>query len=360
MASRFPRRLGLRTGTALAVAALTLSACGQSASQGGGSGDDSGGAPTITFATGGAQPPNEMEAAIFSPEMIDSGVLKNYGKKYKLKMISTKGTPEAQSLLVSGQANLATFSFSTIATTVTNDAVPGGISVVAGHFVDGAEGYHSNAYMVRDDSTIKSAKDLKGKTVGVNAVGTAVDIILRVWLKDNGVDPEKDVKFAEIPFPAMGAALKAGRIDLGAFVQPFTAIESAKGGVKPLFTARDSVGENSAITVVGRKDYLGKNSDAVKAFLADWVAGLQWLSDEANRTEAIAILAKASGAKPENLELFFGKPGDDYHRDPNACPNASALQAGVEGMVKTGYLPKSVKVADLVDTSYLPNPCTGS
>jgi NitT/TauT family transport system substrate-binding protein len=366
MKLRLRARLGrgstVRLGAALSVAALALAACGQGASQtaSGSGGKSDGGKPTITLATGGAQPPNEMEAAIFAKELADKGVLPNYGKKYDLKIVQTKGTPEAQSLLVAGQANFATLAFSTIATAVSRNAVPGGFSIVAGHYVAGQEGSFANTYMVLANSGIRSAADLKGKTVGVNAVGTAVDVILRVWLKDNGVDPEKDVKFAEIPFPAMDAALRAGRIQLGAFTQPFAALATSKEGLTSLFTSKDAIGENAAIALVAQKSFLKDNGEAARAFLSDWVAGLQWLSDSKNRAEAIEIMARVSGSPAGNLDLFYSKQGADYYRDPNACPNATALQAGVEGMVKTGYLPKSVKIADLVDTSYLPKSCPKS
>lgn len=339
------------------VLGVSITGCGTSASEtSSGGSESSDGVPTIVFSTGGALPPNEMEQAIYAEPLRTKGVLRNFGKKYKLKMISVKGTPEAQNLLVSGQADLAVLAFSTIATGEARKAFPKGISIIAGEFQDGHAGYGSNPYMALKKSGIRSAEDLRGKTLGVNAVGTAVDILMRVWLKDHGLDPEKDVKFAEIPFPAMGAALRSGRIALGSFVQPFTAVEKAKNDVRPLFTAKDAVGENAAIVVVGRNDYLKANGDAVRAFLEDWVAGLDWLQDPKNRDEAIDIMSEITGTPAKSLKLFYGK-GEDYYRDPSACPNARSLQVGVDAMVKTGYLPSKVDVAKLVDTSYLPRPC---
>ncbi len=310
----------------------------------------------IRYATGGATPPAEIEMAIFS-DYLKKSVLQHYGKEYTLNIIVTKGTPEAQTLLIAGQADLATFSFATIATTVSKNAIPDGISVVAAHYIDGQAGYGTNPYLVLADSGIQSAADLKGKTLGVNAVGTAVDVILRVYLQKNGIDPKTDVKFAEVGFGAMGAALREKRVDLGSFVQPFAAVEQGKGGVRTLFTSKDAVGPNSAIATVARNRFLKEHPQAVRAFLDDWVRGFQWLSDEKNRDQALQIMSDISKTPVETLGLFYGKPGIDYYRDPRVCPSAQALQVGVDAMVSQGLLDMRIEIASLINTSYLPQSC---
>lgn len=344
-------------GVSAASAATLLLATGCAGGGGGGGGE---GQPVdIRFATGGAQPPNEMEAAIFDGELEEQGVLKGIGEDYNLSMTFAKGTPEAQSLLVSGEVHFATLAFSTVASAAQQNAIPEGFSIVAGHFVDGYPGKFSNTYLVKEDSGIHSIEDVKGKTVGVNSIGSAVDVIFRHALIEAGIDPETEVDFVEIGFGAMGQALRDDRVDVASMVQPFSEQEVGQGGVEVLTTAADSVGENSAITVVARNDFLEEHPEAARAFLADWVAGLQWLEDPTNRDAAMEIISDVAGTDVEVLDLFYGTDAD-YYRDPNGCPSAAALQAGVDAMVTVGYLDDSVDIAGLVDTSYLPDPdaCT--
>jgi sulfonate transport system substrate-binding protein len=335
---------------------LVISAC---AGGGGGEGGDAGGedaAPVdIRFATGGALPPNEMEAAIFNGELEEEGVLTGIGEDYNLSMTFAKGTPEAQSLLVSGEVDFATLAFSTIASTAQQNAIPDGFSIVAGHFVDGYPDKFSNTYLVLEDSGIETLADLKGKTIGVNSIGSAVDVIFRYALIQEGLDPKTDVNFVEIGFGAMGQALRDGRVDVGSMVQPFDAIEKSEGEVEVLMTAKEAVGENSAIAVVARNDFLEENPDAAKSFLADWVAGLQWLAAEENRDEAMAIISDVSKTDIAVLDLFYGTERD-YFRNTDGCPSAPALQAGVDAMVAVDYLEESVDIESLVDVSHLPDP----
>src|ERR1700754_5343497 len=64
---------------------------------------------TIRYATGGGIGPNEIETIVFL-DYLKQNVLPNYGKAYTLDMTFTRGTPEAATLLASGQADLGTLS----------------------------------------------------------------------------------------------------------------------------------------------------------------------------------------------------------------------------------------------------------
>src|SRR5690242_19706386 len=88
---------------------------------------------TIRYATGGGIGPNEMETIIFL-DYLKENVLKNYGKSYTLEMTFTRGTPEAATLLASGQADLGTLAFSTFATAVAKNAVAGGLSIISDNY----------------------------------------------------------------------------------------------------------------------------------------------------------------------------------------------------------------------------------
>src|SRR2546425_4841052 len=70
----------------------------------------------------------------------------------------------------------------------------------------------SHAIQVLKSSPIKSAKDLEGKTIAVNTLNNIVHLMAMAWIDKNGANSGK-VKFVEVPFPQMEAALGAGKID---------------------------------------------------------------------------------------------------------------------------------------------------
>ncbi len=67
---------------------------------------------------------------------------------------------------------------------------------------------------VKDDGPIKSAKDLKGKTIGVFNLATGGILWLNELLQLNGFDPAKDVSLVPTGMgPTPVQALQAGRVD---------------------------------------------------------------------------------------------------------------------------------------------------
>lgn len=311
--------------------------------------------PVIRYATGGGIGPNEIQTVIFL-DWMQKNVLKNYGKAYTVDMTFTRGTPEAATLLAAGQADMATLSFAVFANTLVKDAVPGGLTVVADNYQDGREGYAGMSYFVLDGSPIKSVADLKGKKIAINAYGSAVDLALRVRLKKEGIDPRKDAQIVEIGFPNIAAAIREGRVDCGVLILPFMANEQSKGGLRVVFNGGESFGEFAPIFHVVTNSYLKAQPAAVKAFLADYVQGLQWLYDPKNRAKAVEITAAFTKTPAPVLDAYFMTKGD-YYRDPNACISPALIQRPIDAMYKEGLLPKPIDVAANTNLSLLPFGC---
>lgn len=310
---------------------------------------------TIRYATGGGIGPNEMETVIYLDWMKEH-VLKRHGRDYGLKMTFTRGTPEAAALLAAGQADMATLAFSTFATTILKGAVPDGLTIVSDNYQDGVPGYANNTYFVRDDAPIRQVADLRGKKVGINAFGSAVDLIMRVTLKKHGLDPRKDVQVVEVGFPNIAAAIRERRIDTGPLILPFMATEVARGGLRPLFTGADAFGPHAVIFQVVTNSFLKAHPQAVRGYLDDYVRGLQWFYDPRHRAQAIQITADFTKSPREVLDSYFMTPRD-YYRDPSACVSPRLIQVPIDAMHREGFIDRPLDVARYVDLSYLPGPC---
>jgi sulfonate transport system substrate-binding protein len=309
----------------------------------------------IRYATGGGIGPNEMETVIYL-DWMQKNVLKQYGKAYTVDMTFTRGTPEAATLLAAGQADMATLSFAVFATTVLKDAVPGGMKIVADNYQDGHKGYAANTFFVLQDSPIKTVADLRGKRIGINAYGSAVDLALRVRLKKQGMDPKKDVQIVEIAFPNIGPALREKRVDCGVLILPFMNTELQKGGLRGVFDGGDAFGPYSVIFHVVTNNFLKANRAAVQAFLADYVLGLQWFYNPANRKRAVEITAEFTKSPAAVLDQYF-MTERDYYRDRNGCVPAALIQSPVDAMQREGLIDKPVRIADHLDLSLLPGQC---
>jgi len=82
--------------------------------------------------------------------------------------------------------------------------------------------------VTRDDS-IKTAADLAGKRVAVNTLKNIGDSTIRASVRKAGGDPSS-IKFVELAFPDMPAALQADRVDAIWVVEPFLSTSLGEGG----------------------------------------------------------------------------------------------------------------------------------
>jgi len=88
--------------------------------------------------------------------------------------------------------------------------------------------------VVRKETQIKAATDVKGKKIGVPGVNSVADVMFRKWLKNNGVNLN-DVTFIETPFPQMNDLLRAGTVDAVLAAEPIRSriVDAGTGGARP-------------------------------------------------------------------------------------------------------------------------------
>ena len=83
--------------------------------------------------------------------------------------------------------------------------------------------------IVATDDSIRTAADLAGKRVSVNTLKNIGDSTIRASVRKAGGDPSS-IKFVELAFPDMPAALEAGRVDAVWVVEPFLSATLGAGG----------------------------------------------------------------------------------------------------------------------------------
>jgi NitT/TauT family transport system substrate-binding protein len=135
------------------------------------------------------------------------------------------------------------------------------------------------------------------------------------------------------------------------------ATEVRKGDLRALFTGGDAFGPYSVIFQVVTNAFLKKNPEAVKSYLADYVGGLQWFYDPANRKKAIEITADFTKSPADVLDSYFMTKGD-YYRDPHGCLGAKTIQTPIDAMHSEGLIDKPVNVAEHLNMGLLPYPCS--
>ncbi len=160
------------------------------------------------------------------------------------------------------------------------------VGIAPGVSSTGVSGQDFCATLVPGDSPIKSAKDLEGKTIAVNNLNNIGEVAVRAGVKAAGGNP-KNLKFIEVPFPDMPAALADHRIEAGWMVEPFVTIARSRGN-KPIDWPFVAIAPKAMIAVYfASVQYVNANADMVKRFKAAITESLAYAQSHTDEVRKI-------------------------------------------------------------------------
>jgi ABC-type nitrate/sulfonate/bicarbonate transport system substrate-binding protein len=299
--------------------------------------------PTIRFGRGFAA---EEQMWLMS---VRKDLTPNQGKAYNLNQVLFQANPERFQAFLAGELDGGTAPGLAV---IFARAQGVDMKIVASICLEASgKGIFTTQYMVKDDGPIKSVKDLKGGTIAVVGIKTATDLWARAGLLNAGLVPDKDTKVVPMGFPVIGDAVRTGKVSAGTFVEPFYSAEMAKGGLRPLFTAVDSVGyDHELLDIFFGEKFLKAHPQAVRAFLSDYVAVTKYYL--ANTEQAKSDLHKAGFVRTP-LPVYLKT--SDWKRTADGRVNVESLKKLSTFMLeKLQWLEKPVDVDSMVDQSYLP------
>ena len=187
------------------------------------------------------------------------------GQGLEIQPIFVRGGPAALAALSSGEVEFAEI---------------GGAQAIMRSRARGLDvviiGAISNAtnYQIIGSKSTRSLEDMKGKIVGVTGAGAFSDFAMRVFLKRNGIDPDKDVMLRAIG----GSNLRAGALEKGlvaaAPFAPDDTVRLTRLGYPMLANLSDALVIPQTI-LTSRFDFLEKHPETSKRFLKALILGIQ-------------------------------------------------------------------------------------
>ncbi|HEY9769462.1 MAG TPA: ABC transporter substrate-binding protein [Coleofasciculaceae cyanobacterium] len=209
-----------------------------------------------------------------------------------------------------------------------------------------------NAVVVPKDSEVTSLAQLKDKSVSVPFGSAAHGMVLKA-LKDNGVDPEKDVQLISQAPEVGGTSLRTGQIDAHADFIPFGELFPFRGFAKKIFDGAQT-GVPTLHGIVVRSDFAQKYPELVTAYLKAMLEANQTFRE--NPEEISTKIEEWSGIEKEVVYMFLG-PSGLQSLDPTIRQvQLDALKNSITTLTELGKVEGEVnpeKVTEWVDESYL-------
>jgi NitT/TauT family transport system substrate-binding protein len=197
------------------------------------------------------------------------------------------------------------------------------------------------------NSSVSGVRELKGKKIGVSALGSRSDLVARVILRRAGLDPSKDVEVVAAGLSPTRALAISKNLVQGAPLSEDVAAEAKKLGIKIL--------DVKAVPVVtellmSTRSFIKRDEDAVRRFMKGYTAAIHYFVSR--RQDALSILKKYfPGDQGMTVDAMY----DGFAAQLRPLPelNNEALQALVDVGSAVDQRSKSLKTSDIIEPRFL-------
>jgi NitT/TauT family transport system substrate-binding protein len=197
--------------------------------------------------------------------------------------------------------------------------------------------------------SIKTAEDLRGKSIGISRIGSASDVAARVLIKGLGLEPVKDVPILQVGgAPERAGAFRGGRI--AGFPSPPGIIQLAQGMPHRVLISTADFQKRfdfPYICATTTKPFLSARRETVKRVVMGLIEATHFF--KTRKEESKKILAKYNRQNnPAYLESAYTTVAKLYDRVP------WVTREGMEVQIKDALVRKpgaTLRVEDIVDDS---------
>lgn len=195
--------------------------------------------------------------------------------------------------------------------------------------------------------------DLKGKEVLGGRAGGMPEMVFEYILKQNGIDPMKDLTIVQnINFGLTAGAFSGGQGDYTVEFEPFaTALESENKGVVLASLGVDS-GYVPYTAYCVKKSYLEKNSDIIQKFTNAIQKGLDYVNTHTAEEIASVIAPQFPETDPEDLTTIVERYLEQDTWKENLIFEKDSFELLQDILESAGELKERVPYETLVTTQF--------
>jgi len=207
-------------------------------------------------------------------------------------------------------------------------------------------------YVFEVTSEITSVNDLVGKTIGVATIGGSADVATRVVLRQNGLDPTKDVTIvATGSAQNRTAALLSGAIQGGMAGGPPDTLDLEARGLHPLFDLAALKLPAANTSVIAQRSWVSTHRDMVQRYVDALVEATAHLRQDKPGT--VAVLKKYyktddDAAMAAAYEFHAGEV-----IAPLPLPRVEQFADAVEQLSQSNPRIREVDLAKLIDPTFV-------
>ena len=196
---------------------------------------------------------------------------------------------------------------------------------------------------------IATPKDLKGKIIGISALGTATHFLTVRVLKAVGLDPEKDVTLRAVGDEGLRLqALSTGLVQ-ASLLGSQGVIEGEKAGLKVIVAAADVIESLPFAGVTTTLAKLKENPQQIKRVLRAGLRGLRYVQD--NKAGTVDVIQSWYRVEREIAASTYDLARKSF--SANGEVNEKGILLSMEFARTSGKFEKEISPAEIIDFNLL-------
>ncbi len=197
---------------------------------------------------------------------------------------------------------------------------------------------------------IQRIEEMRGKSIGVTRVGTVTDFFTRIYLRQNGLVPDRDVMIRQMGgLPEIVAGLKAGQIEGGTFGFP-AVLHARAAGFRVLVDYNASGYRYPLSTIIVTQKLLRNQESAVRRFLEAHIEAVHRFKTDPSF--AMDVIGKYTQTTDRSmLEETQRVYASAFERVP--YPDIEVMKLGLTQVAETNPRVRGVDPKDFVDPRLL-------
>ncbi len=295
---------------------------------------------------------NEVVHSVFYAPMyvaLNNGYFEENG--LDVELITGNGADKSMTSLITGESQIILAGAESSMYIQANENNPDGKDVV--NFMQLTK--RAGNFLVAKDGTENFKwEDVKGKTIIGGRVGGMPQITLEYVLKENGIDPVKDVTIiSNLDFTATVGAFATGEYDYTVEFEPnATKLEKEGYGTVVASLGVDG-GEIPYTSFITTREFAEGNEEVMISFIKSMNQALEYIEENDSKTVAKAVNPYFESISLEDMTSIVDryKQQDTWNKEL-ACDVESYNK--LIGMLKdAGTLQNDVDLEKLIDNSYV-------
>jgi NitT/TauT family transport system substrate-binding protein len=207
---------------------------------------------------------------------------------------------------------------------------------------------NGSSLVLRPEYEYKSPQDLKGLKIATFPAATIQDTLLREWLKENGLDPEKDVTILGMTPGDAVTAISAKQVAAVFLPHPSPAVIENEGNGRTIVQSGQMEANHSCCVLVVSGKLIREHPDIVEQIVRTHIKATEY--NQAHVDEAAQIYSNKTTENLETVRKSLKEWDGRWITDPTIIEDSAVNYSNIQH--ELGYIPKSLTRDEIFDTSF--------